>query len=65
MLAMKVSAFRQTDHEDILWLAAHLGLRDPETILEMVETIMLETLKPRQREDLFEMFKPLGQAESN
>jgi Nucleotidyltransferase of unknown function (DUF6036) len=65
MLAMKVSAFRQTDHEDILWLAAHLGLHDPETILEMVETIMLETLKPRQREDLFEMFKPLSRTESD
>jgi hypothetical protein len=58
MLAMKVSAFRQTDHEDILWLAAHLGLDDAETILQLVERVMLEPLRERQREDLFEMFKP-------
>ncbi len=58
MLAMKVSAFRQTDHEDILWLATHLGLNDPETIVRLVESVMLEPLKERQREDLFEMFKP-------
>ena len=61
MLAMKVSAFRQTDHEDILWLAAHLELGDAETILQLVERVMLEPLKERQREDLFEMFKRKGQ----
>lgn len=65
MLAMKVSAFRQTDHGDILWLAEHLGLNDPDDILQLVEAVMLQPLKDRQREDLFEMFQPIIGQEPN
>ena len=40
MLTMKVAAFRTSDHPDIAWLAEHLGLADPDEIIELTERVL-------------------------
>ena len=44
MLAMKVAAFRTSDHPDISWLAEHLKLSDPDKIIELTERVLREPL---------------------
>ena len=56
MLAMKVAAFRTSDHPDIGWLAEHLGLTDPDEIIELTERVLREPLNEDKRLRVRTMF---------
>jgi hypothetical protein len=56
MLALKVSAFRLGDREDIDWLARHLELNDPDEIIELTEHVMGTPLREIEREEVHTMF---------
>ena len=56
MLAMKVAAFRTGDHPDIVWLAGHLGLDDPDEIIELTERVLREPLNEDKRLRVRTMF---------
>ena len=49
MLAMKVPALRTSDHPNIGWLAEHLGLSDPDEIIEFTERVLREPLNEDKR----------------
>ena len=56
MLAMKVAALRTSDHPDIGWLAEHLGLSDPDEIIELTERVLRDPLNEDKRLRLRTMF---------
>ena len=57
MLAMKVAAFRTSDHPDIGWVAEHLGLTDPDEIIELTERVLREPLNEDKRLRVRTMFQ--------
>ena len=56
MLAMKVAAFRTSDHPDSSWLAEHLKLSDPDKIIELTERMLREPLNEDKRLRVRTMF---------
>ena len=53
---MKVAAFRASDHPDIGWLAEHLGLTDPDEIIELTERVPREPRNEDKRLRVRTMF---------
>ena len=49
LLAMKVSAFRLGDHQDIEWLANHLGLTGADEIIALTEQVMHQPLPDNKK----------------